>query len=143
MESAEVVSLLDQLDDDIDELDDSLAPLLEAPLSVTSSKLPILDKAKLYVLLTYAIESMLFCSLPATILKLPHVLTYLWKAYLRLNGVKAREHPVFKELTRVKQYFSKIKAAEATSTERSVASLDKQAAARFIKAGLVGAFLGS
>jgi exosome complex protein LRP1 len=59
-----------------------------------------------------------------------------------LNGVKAREHPVFKELTRVKQYFGKIKAAETTSNERAVVSLDKQAAARFIKAGLVCALCG-
>ncbi len=56
-------------------------------------------------------------------------------AYLRLNGVKAREHPVFIELTRVKQYFDKIKAAE-TPAERSK-TVDKAAAARFIKAGLV------
>ncbi len=56
-------------------------------------------------------------------------------AYLRLNGVKAREHPVFKELTRVKQYFDKIRAIE-TPVERSMA-VDKAAAARFIKAGLV------
>ncbi len=56
-------------------------------------------------------------------------------AYLRLNGVKAREHPVFIELTRVKQYFDKIKAAE-TPAERNLI-VDKAAAARFIKAGLV------
>lgn len=56
-------------------------------------------------------------------------------AYLRLNGVKAREHPVFIELTRVKQYFDKIKAAE-TPAERNK-TVDKAAAARFIKAGLV------
>jgi exosome complex protein LRP1 len=64
-------------------------------------------------------------------------------AYLRLNGVKAREHPVFKELTRVKQYFGKIKAAEAPSREQPTANLDKQAAARFIKAGLVCALCAS
>ncbi|CAL3968376.1 unnamed protein product, partial [Diplocarpon coronariae] len=40
--------------------------------------------------------------------------------YLRLHGVNAREHPVFKELTRVKQYFDKIKAAE-TPAERTMA----------------------
>jgi exosome complex protein LRP1 len=34
---------------------------LKSALSETSSKLPLLDKAKLYVLVTYAIESMLFC----------------------------------------------------------------------------------
>lgn len=56
-------------------------------------------------------------------------------AYLRLNGVKAREHPVFIELTRVKQYFDKIKAAEAPAERNK--TVDKAAAARFIKAGLV------
>ena len=43
---------------------------------------------------------------------------------------------MFLELTRVKQYFDKIKAAEAPAKERNLA-LDKSAAARFIKAGLV------
>jgi hypothetical protein len=67
MESTEIVSLLEQLDDEIDDLEDSLAPILNSSLSTTSSKLPLLDKAKLYVLITYAIESMLFCMSPATI----------------------------------------------------------------------------
>jgi len=58
-------------------------------------------------------------------------------AYLRINGVKAREQPVFKELARVKQYFDKIKTAEEPLLERAT-TLDKGAAARFIKAGLVG-----
>ncbi|KAH6716286.1 Sas10/Utp3/C1D family-domain-containing protein [Leptodontidium sp. MPI-SDFR-AT-0119] len=117
MDSTKVMSLLETLDDEIDDLEESLQPLLKSALSETASKLPLLDKAKLYVLVTYAIESMLF-------------------SYLRLNGIKAREHPVFKELTRVKQYFDKIKAIE-TPVERNMA-VDKAAAARFIKAGLSG-----
>merc|ERR1712225_67999 len=117
MDSTKVMSLLETLDDEIDDLEESLQPLLKTALSDSASKLPLLDKAKLYVLVTYAIESMLF-------------------SYLRLNGVKAREHPVFKELTRVKQYFDKIKAIE-TPVERTMA-VDKAAAARFIKAGLSG-----
>ncbi|KAE9370512.1 hypothetical protein N431DRAFT_378933 [Stipitochalara longipes BDJ] len=118
MDSTKVLSLLETLDDEIDDLEEALSPLLRAALSETSSKLPLLDKAKLYVLVTYAIESMLF-------------------SYLRLNGVKAREHPVFIELTRVKQYFDKIKTAETPIAERYV-TVDKAAAARFIKAGLSG-----
>lgn len=70
MESTEIVSLLEQLDDEIDDLEDSLAPVLKSALSITSSKLPLLDKAKLYVLVTYAIESMLFCMSSA---KLSHI----------------------------------------------------------------------
>ena len=71
--------------------------------------------------------------LPPTLLRI--VLTTS-AAYLRLHGVDARKHPVFIELTRVKQYFQKIKTAEAPPAERNLA-LDKGAASRFIKAGLV------
>lgn len=56
-----MVSLLEQLDGEIDDLEESLAPLVATALSGTASKLPLLDKAKLYVLVTYAIESILFC----------------------------------------------------------------------------------
>ncbi len=59
-------------------------------------------------------------------------------AYLRLNGVQAKEHPVFKELTRVKQYFEKLKVAETGPTKpRENISLNKQAAGRVIKHALV------
>lgn len=61
MDTSKTLALLEQLDDDIDDLEESLAPLLEKSLAATASKLPLLDKAKLYVLVTYAIESMLFC----------------------------------------------------------------------------------
>jgi hypothetical protein len=61
MDASNVLSLLEQLDDEIDDLEGSLAPLLNTTLAETSSKLPVLDKAKLYVLVTYAIESVLFC----------------------------------------------------------------------------------
>jgi exosome complex protein LRP1 len=133
MDSTKVLSLLEQLDDEVDDLEETLAPLLQTALSETSSKLPLLDKAKLYVLVTYAIESILFC-------KSPHSYTVsafltLLIAYLRLNGVNAREHPVFIELTRVKQYFDKIKKAEFPPERTMV--VDRKAAARFIKASLV------
>lgn len=48
----------------------------------------------------------------------------------------AKQHPVFRELTRVKQYFEKIKALETEPEERPM-TLDKGAASRFIKHGLV------
>jgi hypothetical protein len=53
-----------------------------------------------------------------------------------LNAVKATEHPVFRELKRVQQYFEKIKAVEAGPEQRKL-QLDKPAAARIIKHGLV------
>ena len=56
-----VLELLEQLDDEVDDLEESLAPILKAGLAETANKLPLLDKAKLYVLITYAVESILFC----------------------------------------------------------------------------------
>lgn len=44
---------------------------------------------------------------------------------------------MFIELTRVKQYFDKIKAAENPVEKRGNLSLDKGAASRIIKSGLV------
>lgn len=61
METERIQTLLEQLDDEVDDLQESLGPLLQNALSKTAAKLPLLDKAKLYVLVTYAIESILFC----------------------------------------------------------------------------------
>lgn len=133
--ATDILSLLEQLDDEIDDLEDSLAPVLETGISDTASKLPLLDKAKLYVLVTYAVESILFCKLLSP---LKSIFTNCSvSAYLRLNGVKAREHPVFLELTRVKQYFDKLKEAENPTPKQPGLTLDKNAAGRFIRAGLV------
>ncbi|KAJ9252343.1 hypothetical protein DTO207G8_1942 [Paecilomyces variotii] len=118
MESAELIPLLDRLEENVDDLEEVLQPLLKRPLADTSRKLPVMDRAKLHVLITYTLESLIF-------------------SYLRLHGVNAKEHPVFRELTRVKQYFEKIKALETEPEERTM-TLDKQAAGRFIKHGLAG-----
>jgi exosome complex protein LRP1 len=118
MDGAELQPLVEDLTGNIDDLEESLAPLLKTALSQSTSKLPLLDKAKLYVLATYAIESTLFSS-------------------LRLNGVDAKSHPVFQELARVKEYFAKIKLAETGPPSRT-AVLNKDAANRFIKHGLAG-----
>lgn len=64
METAELLSLVEHLEDNIDDLEESLEPLLATALSATTKKLPVLDKAKLYVLIVYSIESLLFCRTP-------------------------------------------------------------------------------
>lgn len=61
MDSAGLVALIEKLDDDLDDLEDVLLPLIKEPLVEMAGKLPLLDRAKLYVLATYAIESILFC----------------------------------------------------------------------------------
>ncbi|KAJ5967385.1 hypothetical protein N7501_003633 [Penicillium viridicatum] len=118
MDPTDLLPLLEQLDDNVDDLEGVLQPLLASALLKNSNKLPVMDKAKLHVLITYTLESLIF-------------------SYLRLHGVDAKQHPVFRELTRVKQYFEKIKALETEPEERSM-TLDKAAAGRFIKHGLAG-----
>ena len=62
MDTVDLHPLLKHLEGNIDDLEEALAPLLNAPLSDVASKLPLLDKAKLHVMSTYAIESILFCT---------------------------------------------------------------------------------
>ncbi|KAL7620968.1 hypothetical protein AAE478_008279 [Parahypoxylon ruwenzoriense] len=115
MDPASILPQLERLDDELDNLEEALQPILNN-VSDVASKLPLLDKAKLYVLVTYSIESMLFSS-------------------LRLNGVNAKEHPVFRELTRVRQYFDKIKNIE-NPPQKPEQTLNKEAAIRFIRSDL-------
>lgn len=134
MDPTHLQPLLDQLDDNVDDLEEVLQPILDSGLLKISNKLPVMDKAKLHVLVTYALESLIFC-MCCLVNKL---IFYLqdWIAYLKLHGVDAKQHSVFRELTRVKQYFDKIKALETEPEERPM-TLDKGAAGRFIKHGLV------
>ena len=134
MEQVDLSPLLEQLKDNIDDLQDALDPLLRSALTDTASKLPLLDKAKLYVLFTYAIESSIFCE---TSLPVDQQIADM-TAVLRLTGTNARDHPVFRELTRVRQYFQKIQAAETMDQKRENLSLDKPATGRVIKHALVG-----
>ncbi|EEA19587.1 hypothetical protein TMatcc_009727 [Talaromyces marneffei ATCC 18224] len=122
MEVANLLPLVDRLEDNIDDLEEALEPLLSRSLDETSKKLPLLERAKLHALLTYILESLIF-------------------SYLTLHGTNAQEHPVFKELTRVKQYYAKIKALESPPPEeeaKPTMKLDQQAARRFIAHGLAG-----
>jgi exosome complex protein LRP1 len=125
MDTEAIREKLEDLAGDIDSLEEnlpSLLKLIQDAVAVSTSTVPLLDKAKIYVLATYAIESILF-------------------SFLRLNGVQAKEHPIFRELTRVKEYFAKIKAAEEITLKgdnKPGARLDKHAAERVIKHGLSG-----
>ncbi|RYP35156.1 hypothetical protein DL767_003933 [Monosporascus sp. MG133] len=115
MDVSNILPQIDRLDGELDTLEEVLSPLL-GNVSDVASKLPLLDRAKLYVLVTYSIESMLFSS-------------------LRLNAVDAKSHPVFKELARVRQYFDKIKNIESPP-QKPEQSLNKEAAIRFIRSDL-------
>lgn len=60
MDVSDITPELEQLDVDLDKLQEALQPLL-GDVGDISSKLPLLDKAKLYVLVSYALESIIFC----------------------------------------------------------------------------------
>ncbi|CAM1501624.1 Fc.00g036080.m01.CDS01 [Cosmosporella sp. VM-42] len=108
---------LDRLDVQLDDLEDTLQPLL-SNLEGIASQLPLLDKAKLFSLTAYAIESLLFSS-------------------LKLEGADAQNHEVFTELKRIQQYFGKIKAIEEPQpTEKRSTTVNQEAAARILKADL-------
>ncbi|KHN98692.1 exosome-associated family protein [Metarhizium album ARSEF 1941] len=106
---------LDRLDSQLDRLEDALAPLLRN-LGDKASQLPLLDRAKLFSLTAYSIESLLF-------------------SYLRLQGADAQGHAVYAELKRVQQYFGKIQAAEEPEAQRTLV-VNQEAAARVLKADL-------
>lgn len=61
MDPADLQPLLDQLDDHVDDLEEVLQPVLASGLLKSSNKLPVMDKAKLHVVVTYALESLIFC----------------------------------------------------------------------------------
>ncbi|KAF2228982.1 hypothetical protein EV356DRAFT_494597 [Viridothelium virens] len=120
LDATDIGSLLDGLEGNIDKLEAALDPVVSQALSETTNKMPVLDKAKFYIFVTYAIESILF-------------------SYLRLKGTNAKEHPVFSELARVKQYFQKVYKVEnpdPPETSKPKLTVDKDAARRFVTAGV-------
>ncbi|KAF2275086.1 uncharacterized protein EI97DRAFT_434654 [Westerdykella ornata] len=125
-------SLLPTLSSQIDTLTSALQPLLTTPLSTTTSTLPLLSRAKLHIHVAYTIESLLYSS-------------------LLLSGQNPREHAIFAELARLKGYFQKVKEIEERGLKSAEAAdkegkekeegrmrLDKEAAGRFVRAGLAG-----
>jgi hypothetical protein len=66
MNTTEVLSYVSLLEDNLDELEETLHDLLPTDsLADSSRKLPLLERAKLHVTLVYAIESLIFCTSPA------------------------------------------------------------------------------
>lgn len=62
MDTTDLLPLLEQLDDNVDDLEEVLQPFLGQSLSKASKNLPVMDKAKLHVLITYTLESLIFCT---------------------------------------------------------------------------------
>jgi len=66
MDSSAALELLDILDEQIDDLKPAIEPLLKDTISGAAMQLPVVDKAKLYVLTSYVLESLLFCNFSQT-----------------------------------------------------------------------------
>lgn len=131
---------LDRLDDQLDDLEENLQPLLDN-LEGMASELPLLDKAKLFSLTAYAIESLLFCeSLRGYLYHSSATANRLTiaTASLKLEGSDTQTAEVLTELKRIQQYFGKIKTIEAPEVEESRSlTVNQEAAARILKADLV------
>lgn len=124
---------LNKLDSQLDGLEEVMKPLL-GNLQEMTSQLPLLDKAKLFSLTAYSIETLLFCAY--SLISFGGAPPNLMAAALKLQGADAQNHAVFTELKRIQQYFAKIKAAEEPEAQRN-STVNQEAAARILKADLV------
>ncbi|KAI8616858.1 hypothetical protein BC830DRAFT_1116301 [Chytriomyces sp. MP71] len=96
----------------VQQLEALISPLFSQPIeAVLQQSESLIDKASLCVLVSYAINSLVFL-------------------FLRTQG-RTKGHPVRKELQRVKEYMDKV--SHAAGVEKAAMKLDKEAAARFIK----------
>lgn len=62
MDVDKLLSLINALDDNLDDLEEAVSPILKGTISDTACTLPLLDRAHLYVLCAYSLESLIFCS---------------------------------------------------------------------------------
>jgi hypothetical protein len=56
-----LLEYIDQLEIKIDDLEEALEPILQSDLEDVFSTLDLLEQGRLYVMMTYAIESLIFC----------------------------------------------------------------------------------
>ena len=62
MEVADLIPVVECFEDNLDDLEEVLQPLLARSLEETSKTLPLLERAKLHVLITYTVESLIYCT---------------------------------------------------------------------------------
>ncbi|KAJ3020698.1 hypothetical protein HKX48_000362 [Thoreauomyces humboldtii] len=116
MEADQVAKQTEALEVALARVKQLLEPVLARPLDEQLSKLDVTDRAKLDILLAFALNTLTF-------------------VYLKTQGSSTVKHPIKEELSRVKQYFKKYE--EATNSKKNPSRIDKGAATRFIQHGLV------
>jgi len=108
----EVSEVFDKLDSNIKEIEQQLAPFFEVPNQDLEESLSPLEKAKLSIIVAYAINTLFY-------------------SYLKTQGISPQDHPVKKELERIKLYIKKLQ--NVTELQKGPKSrIDREAADRFI-----------
>ncbi|KAK8864301.1 hypothetical protein IAR55_001548 [Kwoniella newhampshirensis] len=106
---------LASLTSSLDTLEKAFKPLESSPWSETISALPTLERAKMDVLVSYAINDL------------------IW-VYLKTKGIDPEKHDVSAELERIKAYYAKVRAVEEPEIQRL--QINSAAAKRFIHSSL-------
>ncbi|KAJ3328107.1 hypothetical protein HDU76_010578 [Blyttiomyces sp. JEL0837] len=121
---ADIFKQLETFKKAIEEVEEALKGLTGADvLDSWQSRLEPMERAKLHVVVSYALNSLMFL-------------------YLRCEGA-TKGHPVRQELNRVKEYFQKIANAgkskqKGKKGDEAPMRVDQQAAKRFVKHSLAG-----
>ncbi|KAI9093110.1 hypothetical protein DFS34DRAFT_273225 [Phlyctochytrium arcticum] len=110
-------AILNSLETVVAQVDSLLQPALEVPLDVQLGKLEPMQRAQLEVLMAFAINTIIF-------------------VFLKMNGVSPQDHPVKRELDRIKTYFVKLK--QAAGLNKAPMKIDKAASKRFVFNALAG-----
>lgn len=61
MDVVDLQPAVERLEENVDDLEEALQKILGSSLEETSRKLPLLDRAKLHVWVTYTLETLLHC----------------------------------------------------------------------------------
>ncbi|KAK7103620.1 nuclear nucleic acid-binding protein C1D-like [Littorina saxatilis] len=110
----ELKERLGNFDAAVSQVESMLQPLISTPHNELVDKLAPLDAAKLDLVGVYSINS-------------------LFWMYLNVCGVNPKDHPVKKELERIRSYMTRIKEAQDSLNKPRV---DKGAAKRFVRSAL-------
>ncbi|KAG4099355.1 exosome-associated factor Rrp47/DNA strand repair C1D [Neocallimastix lanati (nom. inval.)] len=108
---------VDNLDANIDNVQTVLDVIFSKSYQEQLSKLDNMKKAKFNIMMAYVIDTLLF-------------------VYLKTNGVATKDHPIMKELERVKKYFIKLQKLEKNTENKAKFKIDKDAAGRMINNAL-------
>ncbi|CUM53225.1 uncharacterized protein AC631_04271 [Debaryomyces fabryi] len=116
MENIDNVKLFVQsLDNSIDQLTEKLEPILKKSLEETiAASDSQMERIKIYNNYSYVLISVLF-------------------SYLKTLGINTDQHPIMKELTRIKLYMKRYKDLETKLATKDTSKEDAEAARTFIQ----------